>query len=103
MLCSTFPNDLPDPDALLAESELMGKEIEKIEWGQESTRRGKLPCWKIAFLYPCLANAYQLALTIPVSVASNERSFSKLRLVKKLPQINHESRSSRRVDDINSC
>ena len=24
-LCATFPNDLPDPDALLAESELMGK------------------------------------------------------------------------------
>jgi hypothetical protein len=32
--------------------------------------------------YPNLSKAYQLALTIPVSVASNERSFSKLRLVK---------------------
>ena len=28
-LCATFPNDLPDPDTLLAESELMGKYIEQ--------------------------------------------------------------------------
>ena len=40
-----------------------------------------MPNWKTKFL-PSLAKAYQLALTIPVSVASNERSFSKLRLVK---------------------
>ena len=28
-LCATFPNDLPNPDALLAESELMAKDIQK--------------------------------------------------------------------------
>ena len=40
-----------------------------------------MPNWKTKFL-PKSCKAYQLALTIPVSVASNERSFSKLRLVK---------------------
>ena len=33
-------------------------------------------------LYPHLAKAYQLALTAPVSVASNERSFSRLKLLR---------------------
>ena len=32
--------------------------------------------------YPHLSKAYRLALTIPVSVANNERSFSKLKIVK---------------------
>ena len=64
----------------MAEMEMVGEDIsdskannlrEAAMWLQ-----GK---WKF---YPSLAKAYQLALTIPISVASNERSFSRLRMVK---------------------
>ena len=47
-LCATFANDLPNPDALLAESELMGKDIQKR--GQEFTRCCEMPSWKTKFL-----------------------------------------------------
>ena len=79
-LRATFPIDLSVPDALLAENELMGKDIEK-SGAKNLWDTGRCLLGKQRF-YPSLAKAYQLALTIPVSVASNERSFSKLRLVK---------------------
>ena len=34
--------------------------------------------------FPLTANAYRLALTAPVTVAKNERSFSRLKLVKTI-------------------
>ena len=73
-----FADYLTDTDALMAE--MVGEDIsnskannlrEAAMWLQ-----GK---WKS---YPSLAKAYQLPLTIPISVASNERSFSRLRMVK---------------------
>ena len=79
-LCAAFPQDLDDPDALLAEMEVIGGSIEKSE-AKNLREAARLLKDKLLF-YPSLAKAYQLALTIPISVASNERSFSKLRLVK---------------------
>ena len=79
-LCAAFPQDLEDPDALLLEMEVIGGSIEKS--GAKNLREAaRLLKHKLLF-YPNLAKAYQLALTIPISVASNECSFSKLRLVK---------------------
>ena len=79
-VCDTFPDDLKDLDALIADIEMIRERLaasnaktllEAAQWLKE---KGKV--------YPSLLKAYQLALTIPVSVASNERSFSKLKLVK---------------------
>ena len=79
-LCAAFPQDLEDPDMLLAEMEVIGGSIEKS--GAKNLREdARLLKDKLLF-HPNLMKAYQLALTIPILVASNERSFSKLRLVK---------------------
>ena len=79
-LCATFPVDLKNPDALLAELEMMDNDIEKS--GAKNLRDAAKCLLGRQCFYPNLAKAYQLVLTISVSVASNERSFSKLRLVK---------------------
>ena len=69
---------------------MMGKDFKK------SDAKNLLEATKYLFgyqrFYPCLAKAYRLALTIPVSVASNERSFSRLRLVKNLRSTMKENR-----------
>lgn len=90
-LCAAFPQDLEDPDALLAEMEVIGGFIEKS--GAKNLREAARLLKDKLLFYPNLAKAYQLALTIPVSVASNERSFSKLVIGEKLPTINDERRS----------
>lgn len=79
-LCATFQNDLKDSDALSAEIEMMENYVEKSS-ARNLCEAAKCLHGKRHF-YPSLAKAYQLASTIPVSAASNERSFSKLRLVK---------------------
>ena len=79
-LCAAFPEDLQDPDALLAEMDIIGGAIEQSE--AKNMREAARFLKEKRFFYPALAKAYQLALTIPISVASNGRSFSKLRLVK---------------------
>ena len=45
-------------------------------------------------MYPNLSVALRILLTVPVTVASAERSFSKLKLLKKLHEVNHVSRPS---------
>ena len=78
-LCKAFPNDLKDSDALYGEIKLLGETISENSEDLKSAAkilRGK------EHLYPNLKCAYILALTIPISVASNERSFSKLKIVK---------------------
>jgi hypothetical protein len=47
-----------------------------------------------------MTKAYQLVLTIPISVTSKERSFSKLRLGEKLSTVDNERRRPRPFDDI---
>ena len=79
-LCATFPNDLKDSDGLSAEIEMVGNYIEKS--GARNLREAAKCLHGKRHFYPSLAKAYQLALTIPESVVSNERSFSKLRLIK---------------------
>ena len=81
-LCATFPDDLKNPEELLADIEMMGNDIEKSD--AKNLREAAKCLLGYQRFYPSLAKAYQLALTIPVSVASNERSFSTLRLVKTI-------------------
>jgi hypothetical protein len=45
----------------------------------------------IADCYPNVSIAYRILLTIPVTVASAERSFSKLKLLKKLSKVNYDT------------
>jgi hypothetical protein len=90
-LCATFPSDLKDPDALRAELGMMGNNNEKS--GAKNLWDAAKCLLRRQCFYPNLAKAYQLELTIPVSIASNERSFSKLRLVKSyLPSTMKEDR-----------
>ena len=79
-LCAAFSDDLEDPDALLAEMEVTCGAMEKSEAKNLHEAEGWLKDKHL--FYPTLAKAYQFALIIPISVACNERSFSKLRLVK---------------------
>ena len=71
-LCRKFPKDLSNPDALRTEIDLMSQDIQHVcpQNGNGQWQR-----------YPNL-QVYQLALTVPITVASNERSFSRLKLVK---------------------
>ena len=52
----------------------------------------KLVCLKLQSLFPNIFIALRLFLTLPVSVASAERSFSKLKLIKELPSLHHRSK-----------
>ena len=79
-LCSNFSMDLNDSDALFSEILRVGKSIEECD-ADTIQEAAKFLLDKRCF-YPILVKAFQIALTIHVSVASNERSFSKLKIVK---------------------
>ncbi|CAB4017344.1 zinc finger MYM-type 1-like [Paramuricea clavata] len=94
-LCAAFPQDFKDPDAMCAEIKLISSDIEK-SGAKNLKEAAKCVLGKQQF-YPNLTKAYQLALTIPVSVASNERSFSKLKLVKSYLR---STMKENRLDDL---
>ena len=79
-LCDKFPKDLKDNEGLMAEIELAGGSICRSEV-QNLRDAAKWFVGK-SHIYPNLSKAYRIALTVPISVASNERSFSKLKLSK---------------------
>ena len=72
--------DFNDSDALFSEIQLVGKLIEECD-ADTIQEAAKFLLDKRCF-HPNLVKAYQIALTISVSVASNARSFSKLKIVK---------------------
>ena len=79
-LCDKFPKDLKDNEAVMAEIELASGSICRSEV-QNLRDAAKWFVGK-SHIYPNLSKAYRIALTVPISVASNERSFSKLKLSK---------------------
>ncbi|CAB4005266.1 zinc finger MYM-type 1-like [Paramuricea clavata] len=94
-LCAAFPQDFKDPDAMCAEIKLISSDIEKS--GAKNLKEAvKCVLGKQQF-YPNPTKAYQLALPIPVSVASNGRSFSKLKLVKSYLR---STMKENRLDDL---
>ena len=96
-LCRKFPKDLSNPDALRTEIDLMSQHIQHV-CPQNDLRRtaAKMMCgqWQ---RYPNLCKVCQLALTVPITVASNERSFSRLKLVKSYLRT---TMTEHRLDDI---
>ena len=74
---------------------MMGNDIEKSD--ANNLREAAKSLLGNQRFYPSLAKAYQLALTIPVSVASNERSFSTLRLLKNYLR---STMKENRLDDL---
>jgi hypothetical protein len=82
---------------MCAEIKLISSDIEKS--GAKNLKKaakcvlGKRQFYVLQFFL----QAYQLALTIPVSVASNERSFSKLKLVKSYLR---STMKENRLDDL---
>ena len=87
-LVTVFPDDVPDSDALFAEIEVSfshcDKEKAKIE--EPFTLRDvadfAIECDRNHKLYPNVAKVYRLLLTSPPSVCKNERSLSRLKLLK---------------------
>ena len=102
-LCAAFPQDFKDSDAMCLNIvrlsyetiKLISSDIEK-SGAKNLKEAAKCVLGKQQF-YPNLTKAYQLALTIPVSVASNELSFSKLKLVKSYLR---STMKENRLDDL---
>ena len=84
-LVSFFPEEMrPDPETLMSEVAVFRSFVEaKIKGFTLMSDIGQFANENTA-TFPLTANAYHLALTAPVTVAKNERSFSKLKLVKTI-------------------
>ena len=76
-----FPEDFKDSDDLIAEIDLLASDI-RVQSKEDDLRLAAKVLCGIWHAYPNLCKAYQIALTVPITVASNERSFSLLKLVK---------------------
>ena len=80
ILFSNFATDLNDSDGLFCYIELVRESI--TESDAETIQEIAKFLTNKQYKYPNLLKAYQIALTIPVSIASSECSFSKLKIVK---------------------
>ena len=84
-LCELCPGDLPsDGNALKSELEIFipGVHQEKEKDELETLEKVAELVHKQKSVFPLVNRAYKLALTTPVSVAKNERTFSRLKIVK---------------------
>ena len=84
ILCSKFPIDLNESDGLFCDIELVRESIAESD-AETIQETAKLLTDK-QYKYPNLLKANQIALIMPVSVASSECSFSKLEIVKNYLQ-----------------
>ncbi|CAB3991910.1 zinc finger MYM-type 1-like [Paramuricea clavata] len=91
-LTEYFPRDQrPDPEALMSEMEVFRSHLTddyhtNIQDISDAARIAE----KQKSVFPLVNKAYRLALTAPVTVAKDERTFSKLKLVQNTLQINNE-------------
>lgn len=84
-LAEFFPlNQRPDPEALMSEIEIfrchLGSNSDSVKDISDAARIAE----ERKSVFPLANKAYRLALTAPVTVAKDERTFSKLKLVKTL-------------------
>lgn len=73
-----FPNSLPDSDILKAEFEIFSNYCKD----ENSVNEFAILSEKLKNVLPLVNKMYKLTLTAPVTVSSNERTFSKLKLIK---------------------
>ncbi|XP_046846763.1 uncharacterized protein LOC124440410 [Xenia sp. Carnegie-2017] len=84
-MCSLFPPAVKDVDAeiLLSELEIFNNIVSsQLKSEPKSLQDVALFAFKQKSVFPTVCKAYQLLLTTPVSVAKDERCFSKLKFVK---------------------
>jgi hypothetical protein len=83
-VCHLFPRNSPEPCALAAEIDIFRTyaNLQQTEAEFECTRDVSELCFKRRAIFPLTSKAYQLLLTAPVTVAKDERTFSKLGLIK---------------------
>ena len=79
-LLSLFPKQAPDVDAFTAEFEIFVCTMK--EKAIKSFAEAAEEAEKMRRVFPLTNRIYRLALTAPVTVAQNERTFSKLKTVK---------------------
>ena len=79
ILCSKFPTDLNDSNGLFCDTELVRESA--TENDAETIQDAAKFITDKQYKHPNLMKPFQIALTIPVTVAS-ERSFIKLKIVK---------------------
>ena len=80
-MCKLFPEDLKDSDALIGKIDSLASDI-RVQSKEDDLRlAAKVLCGKW-LTYPNLCKAFQIALTVPITVASNESSFSAQQLPK---------------------
>ena len=84
-LIDLFPEEFrPDVDTLKAELELFSAHVKISEKGSTSLSKMASLSESLKQAFPLTNSVYRLAETAPVTVAKDERSFSKLKAVKTL-------------------
>ena len=80
-----FPEERrPDPDALMAEVEVFKSSMAISQLKIEDLASAAKLCELQKLVFPLSNKAYRLAFTVPARVAKDERTFSKLKLIKTL-------------------
>ena len=78
-----FPEEeRQDPDALMAEVEVFKSSMAISKLKIEDLPSAAKLCEHQKLVFPLSNNAYRLVLTVPITVAKDERTFSKLKLIK---------------------
>ena len=88
-LANQFPSDILDPEAFLAELEILNEYYNKVKvercetkWRIRDAAELAMKCNREKMLFPQVAKIYYLFLTSSPSVCKSERTFSRLKLLK---------------------
>ena len=81
-LLGLFPKNTPDIAAFIAEFEIFVNAVISEKSGVNTFKEAAEQAEKMRRIFPITNRIYRLALTAPVTVAQNERTFSKLKTIK---------------------
>jgi hypothetical protein len=76
--------DRPDPDALMSEIETFKLHLKTTHEDAKDIYSAAKKAEEMKLVFPLTNRAFRLVLTAPVTVAKDERTFSKLKTVKNL-------------------
>lgn len=83
-LCDLLPAACRfDPDSFLSEARLFISALSKEQKPVQSLSDAASLAHKYKHIFPLIARGYRFAITAPVTVAKNERTFSRLKIVKE--------------------